>query len=98
MRFRALLTLFLTTACATSLRPVPESWRTLPEPARIGDLCGRVTCAEKAISDVRLLDGKLVAGDKALTPAFAAIQSFDVSLERRDVVLAAQRADNFDVR
>jgi hypothetical protein len=38
-----------------------------------------------------------MAGEKALTPAFAAIQSFDVSLERREVVFSAKRTDNFDV-
>jgi hypothetical protein len=97
MRFLTLLSLLLTTACATTLTPVPEAWRTVPEAARIADLCARVTCAEKPKSNVRVEGGKLVAGDKALTPAFAAIQSFDVSLERGEVAFSAKRTDNFDV-
>ena len=97
MRFLKLLSLLLLTACATALTPVPDSWRTVPEAPRIGDLCARVTCAEKAKSNVRVEGGKLFAGDKALTPAFAAIQSFDVSLDRREVAFSAKRTGNFDV-
>src|SRR2546430_2686569 len=84
-------------ACATALRPVPEAWRTVPEAARITDLCARVTCAEKTKSDVRVEGGRIVAAGKELTPAFAAIQSFDVSLERREVAFSAKRSDNFDI-
>ncbi len=46
---------------------------------------------------VHVHDGNLVNGDKVLTPQFAAIQSFDVSLERREVVFSANRSDNFDI-
>jgi len=97
MRFSSLLSLLFATACASALRPVPDAWRTVPEAPRIVDLCARVTCAEKPKSDVRVDGGKLVAGEKVLTPAFAAIQSFDVSLDRREVVFSAMRAGNFDV-
>src|SRR5439155_20935863 len=45
----------------------------------------------------RVVDGKLVIEGKELTPKFAAIQSFDVSLERREIVFSAKRADNFDI-
>lgn len=44
-----------------------------------------------------MVDGKLVVERKELTPKFAAIQSFDVSLERREIVFSAKRADNFDI-
>jgi len=97
MRFLTLLSLLVLTACATTLTPVPEAWRTVPEAPRIADLCARVTCAERTKSNVRVEGGKIVAGDKVLTPAFAAIQSFDVSLDRREVAFSAKRADNFDV-
>ncbi len=43
------------------------------------------------------MDGRLVADGKVLTPRFAAIQSFDVSRERGEVVFSAKRADNFDI-
>ena len=97
MRFLTLLSSLLMTACATAPTAVPEGWRSVPEAPRIADLCARVTCAEKPKSDVRVEGGKLFAGDKALTPAFAAIQSFDVSLDRREVAFSAKRAGNFDV-
>ncbi len=40
---------------------------------------------------------KLVRGEKELTPAFLAIDSYDVSSERKEVVFSAKRKDNFDV-
>jgi hypothetical protein len=43
------------------------------------------------------VDGKLVAGGKVLTPQFKAIQSFEVSNERGEVVFSARRAGNFDI-
>ena len=48
-------------------------------------------------ADVRVEDGKIVADGKPLTPAFAAIDSFSVSLERREVVFSAKRSDGFDI-
>lgn len=44
-----------------------------------------------------MVEGALVAGGKVLTPRFAAVQSFDVSLDRREVVFSAKRKDNFDI-
>jgi hypothetical protein len=79
-------------ACATS-KPVPSS----PHVARIDDLCARVACANRATSTVRIADGKLVNNGKDLTPQFAAIESFDVSAERGEVVFSAKRKDNFDI-
>jgi hypothetical protein len=98
MRALAAVSILLATACSSSLRPVPEAWRTVPEAARITDLCARVTCAERSKTEgVRIAGGKLLNGKKELTPPFAAIQSFDVSTERGEVVFSARRADNFDV-
>jgi hypothetical protein len=79
-------------ACATS-KPVAVA----PSAARISDICARVQCVARAAADVKVVDGKLVAGGKELTPAFKAIQSFDVSLERREIVFSARRSDNFDI-
>src|SRR6266487_4042891 len=84
-------------ACTTTLKPIPDAWRTVPEAPRITDLCARVSCAEKPKSGVRVVAGKLVNGEKELTPAFPSIQSFDVSLDRGEVVFSAKRDDNFDV-
>src|SRR2546423_9585312 len=97
MRFTASLSLLLIAGCATSLKPLPEAWRNVPEAPRITDLCARVTCAEKPKSEVRVAAGRLYNGERGLTPQFAAIQSFDVSLDRGEVVFSAKNGDNFDV-
>src|SRR5581483_1229482 len=91
VRFRVWLCLPLAAACASSAVP-PVS-----QAPRIGDLCAHVVCAPRAASDVKVVDGALVAGAKVLTPRFAAVQSFDVSLDRREVVFSAKRKDNFDI-
>ncbi len=59
--------------------------------------CSKVDCVPHDNSSVRAQNGKLIAAGKELTPQLAAIQSFDVSLERREVVFSAKRADNFDI-
>src|SRR5262245_31305701 len=97
MRFLASLSLLLVAACASSLRPIPDAWRTVPEAARITDLCTRVPCAEKPKSNVHVAAARIYNGERGLTPQFAAIQSFDVSLDRGEVVFSARRGDNFDV-
>src|SRR5581483_5125032 len=91
VRFRVWLCLPLAAACASSAVP-PVS-----QAPRIGDLCAHVVCAPRAASDVKVVDGALVAGAKVLTPRFAAVQSFDVSLDRREVVFSAKHTDNFDI-
>ena len=96
MFFRGSAAMLFLVSC-TTLNPVPVAWRSGPVAFRIADLCGKVVCTEKVPSDVRVVDGKLIAGNKDLTPQFRAIQSFDVSLERREVVFSAKRTDNFDI-
>ncbi|MDQ6802144.1 MAG: hypothetical protein M3041_15070 [Acidobacteriota bacterium] len=54
-------------------------------------------CAKRAATNVSIVDGKLVNDGKDLTPQFAAIESFDVSLDRGEVVFSAKRKDNFDI-
>lgn len=68
-----------------------------PPPATTLDPCSKVDCLPRVTSDVHVQNGKLVSNGKELTPQFAAIQSFDVSLERHEVVFAAKRTDNFDI-
>src|SRR6266542_378073 len=46
---------------------------------------------------VHVVRNQLFRGKTALTPRFAAIDSFDVSIERREVVFSAKRAKSFDV-
>jgi hypothetical protein len=96
MGFRGSAALLFLVNCAT-LKPVPAAWRSVPVTPRIADVCSKVVCAAKAPSDVRIVDGKIVAGSRELTPQFPAIQSVEASLERREVVFSARRTDNFDI-
>ena len=56
-----------------------------------------VGCATVSPDKVNVTHNQLFRGKTALTPRFAAIDSFDVSLDRREVVFSAKRANNFDV-
>jgi hypothetical protein len=56
-----------------------------------------VGCASVPPDGVRDVDHQLFRGKTALTPRFAAIDSFDVSASRREVVFSAKRETNFDV-
>jgi hypothetical protein len=83
--------------CASASLPLPEGWDTVPRAATVGDYCTRVTCAAKPQTAVHVAGNRIFNGDKALTPAFEAIDSFDVSLDRKEVVFSARRKDNFDI-
>lgn len=48
-------------------------------------------------NEVRIAANRLVHGETGLTPQFLAIDSYDVSLERREVIFSAKRKDNFDI-
>jgi hypothetical protein len=98
-------------ACATApsgtTLAVPAKWLTSTPDATITELRladdGVVTlgAGPRVSSDVRIVhDGngdRLVRGARELTPYFPAIDSFDVSTQRGEVVFSARRADNFDI-
>lgn len=108
MRFASLSSLLLVVACSSNAPmsstsssseaiPIPPAWQVASPVAPVPDLCALVSCAPKPESNVRIQEGRLFAGDQGLTPQFLAIQSFDVSLERKEVVFSARRKDNFDI-
>src|SRR5258707_138394 len=81
LRLAALLFL---AGCASASLPLPKGWETVPVAASIGDYCASFKCAAKAQApSVRVSGNRIVNGDKALTPQFVAIDSFDVSLDRK---------------
>ena len=82
----------LLAGCASSSRPIPAEWLAVPHAAP-----ARLAPGPHDSADVKIEGGKIVADGKALTPAFAAIDSFSVSLQRREVVFSAKRSDNFDI-
>jgi hypothetical protein len=96
MRFAPLPALLLLAAgCATAPLPIPPEWIAVAPAATSG------LTSHREASDITVVTGaggaKIVRGTKELTPPFAAIDSYDVSLQRGEVVFSAKRADNFDV-
>jgi hypothetical protein len=98
MRFFCSLSLLLTAACATGLRPIPDAWRSVPEASRITDLCTHVTCAARPlVPEVHIINGRLYNRERDLTPPLLVVREFDVSVERREVVFSAKHGESFDV-
>lgn len=98
MRWMRWLGLLLLGSCATAFTPLPKGWESVPSAAVIGDYCAHFTCAAKPqVANIRMWDKRVLNGDKELTPQFAAIDSYDVSLDRKEIVFSARRKDNFDV-
>ena len=97
VRFSGLLILPILVGCSTWRTGNPacpdrqDCLSSTPNP------CSVVECVAHDNSAVRVRNGKLVAGTKELTPQLAAIQSFAVSLERREVVFSAKHDGNFDI-
>src|SRR3954465_1779563 len=84
--------------CASASMPVPAAWESVPSAASAGDYCAHLDCAANLrLASVRTWENQLFNGSKALTPKFAAIDSFDVSFARKEVVFSAKRKDNFDI-
>jgi hypothetical protein len=70
----------------------------VPAATVIGDYCAPIKCGAKAqVASVRIAGNRLFNDSKPLTPEFAAIDSYDVSLDRKEIVFSAKRKDNFDV-
>src|ERR1700686_5065702 len=98
MRRTAWLWLLVLVGCGTASLPLPSAWKAGPAAAVIGDYCAPFKCAAKAqVPSVRIVGNRILNGDKPLTPQFVAIDSFDVSLDRKEIVFSAKRQDNFDI-
>src|SRR5436305_6384623 len=94
---RLAVVLFLA-GCVSASDAVLPPWETVPKAALAGEYCAEFHCSERfRLANIRLADNQLFNGSNALTPKFAAIDSFDVSLERQEVVFSAKRKDNFDI-
>src|SRR5438270_9260030 len=93
-----LVTLLFLAGCASASMTIPPAWETVPAAAFQGDYCLFFDCAINPLpANIRVWRNQLFKGSKALTPVFVAIDSFDVSFERKEVVFSAQRKDNFDI-
>src|SRR4051812_26465568 len=95
MRWRGLL---LLRGCPPASMPIPKGWEAVPAATMIGDYCAQFPCAAKPqLASIRVGENRLFNGSKPLTPPFAALDSYDVSLDRKEIVFSAKRKDNFDV-
>ena len=97
--------------CGSTLQPVPDGWRSVPATAAVSAAETRralttgapvaVPEQAKASTAVRIVveaDGARLFRDATpLTPTYKAIESFDVSAEREEVVFSAKRESNFDI-
>lgn len=90
--FYAFIFMGLALACASSKPvdpPIPETWLSAPESI----------APPKPMLDgpIRLLNGQLWRGDKPVTEKFAAIDSFDYSESRDEVIFSAKKDASFDI-
>jgi hypothetical protein len=93
-----LVALLFLAGCASASLPVPPAWETVPRAKPASDYCAHFECAGNIrLANIRVADHQLFNGSKALTPVFGAIDSYDVSFERKEVVFSAKRKDNFDI-
>jgi hypothetical protein len=88
------------------VQPIPSEWLSVPHAVQYSELSYEggilgyksVPQTESSVHIVKTANGaKLVNGDKDLTPEFRAIDSFDVSERRKEIVFSAKRDTNFDV-
>jgi hypothetical protein len=111
MRLTPLLLFPLLVAIASCQKTdfsIPSAWLSVPEPARMrslvldeqGKVSHRAQPAARPPSDgpIYLSGGRLMNGEKALTDGFLAIDSFDYSEARGEVVFSAKREETgFDI-
>ena len=90
--FKAFIFFGLALGCATTKTTdpaIPERWLSMPESAAPAKLM--------LDGPIRLLNGQLWRGDKPVTEKFAAIDSFDYSEARDEVIFSAKRDASFDI-
>jgi hypothetical protein len=95
--------LVLLTSCVSTTKLIPAGWMSVPQATAIAavslDAEGKVTPSgpRLSLSPIRVESNRLFNADKALTDAFVAIDSFDFSASRGEVVFSAKRKDDFDI-
>src|SRR3954470_8993628 len=102
MRFPFLMALALGACASLPTSPVPEPWTRVDEAPKIATVAWRDGAFRGGLSDlrggptaihvVRAGGGeKIVNGEKDVTPIYPAIDSFDYSDERHEVIFSAKR-------
>lgn len=97
--------------CASTSTPIPQTWTSVPEAARIRsvelDAEGKVnqgatpparrTAAGPIRVENEFVAPKIMNGEKQLTDPFLAIDSLDFSEPRGEVVFSVRRRDDFEI-
>jgi hypothetical protein len=101
---RPTLVLLLAAGCASTTQPIPSTWLSVPEAPRIRslqlDATGNVTTTgmvPRNTAPIRVEGNRLFNGDRAITEAFAAIDSFDHHPGRGEIAFSAKREAGFDI-
>lgn len=81
----------LSAAGCASTRPIPRAWLTQPE------ITPPVAAKPAADGPIRLENNRLYRDRKPVTEAFAAIDSFDYSESRDEVIFSAKKDASFDI-
>ncbi|HET7706237.1 MAG TPA: hypothetical protein VFM36_09140 [Thermoanaerobaculia bacterium] len=104
--------LVLLTGCASGLAPIPEAWKSSPSAPTFTQAELRRTVIDTSpvarspkdvaeAAEVGVITdaegARIYRGNTPLTPPYRQIESFDVSLDRREIVFSAKRESNFDV-
>jgi len=101
MFFRT-LPLLLFASCVSIGPAIPKEWMSVPQARGIPtvglDAEGKVTQGSaRTTGPIRVENNRIFNGEKALTDPFAAIDSFDYSASRGEVVFSVKRDDDFDI-
>ena len=90
-KFYAFILYGLALGC-TSTKPIPEAWLGLPETT-----ASAAPAKPSSDGPVTLRNGRLWRDEKPVTEAFLAIDSFDYSESRDEVIFSARKAGGFDI-
>lgn len=90
-RYSVFIFMSLAVGCGSTI-PIPPEWRTVPETAPHA-----VAARPTTDGPIRLQLNSLWRGDKAITDTFGAIDSFDYSESRDEVIFSAKIGGGFDI-
>lgn len=84
--------------CASTTSSIPSAWMSVPEAPEIRAIPETVLPPRPtSTGPIRVEGGRLLNAEKPVTEAFPAIDSFDYSASRAEVVFSAKRDAGFDI-
>ncbi len=91
-RYSVFIFMALAIGCGSSTIPIPHEWRTVPQTSPAA-----VAARPTIDGPIRLQLNSLWRGDKVITETFRAIDSFDYSESRDEVIFSAKKGADFDI-